>query len=280
MPVTGITTAQSNAFEKTKSFYGSWSLDSFDNVNKTELFVGTGLIFFGAVTAITGVIPFVASMALVGIGCVAAIDALYKTIVDKRCAGSAVCAERVIDLSQYDNIRSVDFDVPGNLEITQGDSNSLRISADDNLLDRLTHDVRKGELILGTPKGGFTTRNPITYHLTLTNPEKVRMSGVGKVHIQDINLPEFSCTVTGCGSVEVSGRATKQTVVCTGVGTYNAEKLRTEDTTAVVDGVGSVHVHAAETLDVSIKGIGDCYYSGNPRVKSRNTGIGRLHHQA
>ncbi len=277
MAVAGITTVQSNAVDKTNSFYVNWSSESLDRVTKTQLFVGAGLIFFGAVTAVIGSIPFAASMILVGIGSVAAIDALYKGIIGNTCVGSNVRAERVVDLSPYDNIDSVDYHSCGHLEITQGDKNTLRISADENLLDCLTHDVRKGELVLGTSQKSFSTKNPISYHLTLTNPERVRASGVGKVHIRELNLPEFTCHHTGCGSVEVSGHAAKQTVVHTGVGTYNAENLRTEHTNAELDGVGSVYVHAAETLDVSIKGIGNCYYSGNPRVKCRNTGIGRLH---
>mgnify|MGYP002682593131 CR=1 FL=1 len=61
--------------------------------------------------------------------------------------GSGNVATREIEVSGFDAVRLAGV---GDLTITQGQTESLTIEAEDNILDVLESKVRAGELVLGT----------------------------------------------------------------------------------------------------------------------------------
>ena len=68
----------------------------------------------------------------------------------------------------------------GDLTIEQTGTESLTISAEDNLLPLLTSDVSGDTLILGTkPNTSIVTTKPITYSVTVKDLDGLAVSGSG-----------------------------------------------------------------------------------------------------
>ena len=84
------------------------------------------------------------------------------------------------------NITGVDLGTSGTLDITIGTSESLRIEADDNLLQYIQTDVSGGTLVIKTRPGVVTMQpvRPIKYHLTVTRLNSLGISSSGDIIVR------------------------------------------------------------------------------------------------
>jgi hypothetical protein len=103
-------------------------------------------------------------------------------------------------------ITSVRVANQGDLVITMGDEEALVIEAEDNLQEYLKSNVRGGELILET-RDGVNIRNtePIRYHLTLIDLDRVSVSSSGDIDVPEITTDHFSINVSSSGDIVVDG---------------------------------------------------------------------------
>ncbi len=165
----------------------------------------------------------------------------------------------------------------GPLVIKRGESNSLQIEGEENILDFFSsyklqdHHLTIGEI---APNLMLKLHRAVYYTLTLASPlEELIVSGSGKVFIPSLNTSTFSCHIKGSGKVTVQeGEVANQIVNISGSGKYQAENLKTEHSKADIHGSGSAMVKAISSLFVSISGRGKCVYFGNPKVTSRGSG--------
>lgn len=188
----------------------------------------------------------------------------------------------------------------GEVNITQGDEESLTVEADDNLMRYIKTEVRNGTLILGFTdvirKKNIRPSEPIRFNLSVKELVGLNISGVGDVNIASLDTDRLEIVISGAGDVDVdslaaeklvvdingasdvrlAGRAMEQEVTICGVGEYRAEGLNSESVEIRLPGVGSVVVWATDTLDVQIAGMGSVKYYGSPRVIQRTYGLGKV----
>ena len=196
---------------------------------------------------------------------------------------------------QIDAATSVVLDTSGDLTITEGEP-SLVIHAPAAVLDRLTADVRNGELMLGVKPGtpGILL-GKISYELTLPSLERLEMngsgdvdsevsasdldveiSGLGNLDIDSIDASSVTLDVSGSGDVEFSGRTDDLEVSIDGSGDVRADELESARASLEIDGSGDVEVAASDSLRVSISGAGSVRYSGSPEVEQDISGSGEV----
>lgn len=113
-------------------------------------------------------------------------------------SGDIVTESRVID--SFDR---VEISTAGNADINVTGSESLVIRADDNLLDRLTSEVRAGRLDLGSRRS-FTTDNVITYTITAAELTGATVSGSGNIVVALGEGDDFEATISGSGEITVT----------------------------------------------------------------------------
>jgi len=102
------------------------------------------------------------------------------------------------------NIRSVNLDNQGDLIIRLGDSESLLVEAEENLLDYIVTEVRGDELhIYNDGNYFFRTHEPIRYYLTVKNLEGISAGSVGSVTAPDLSADRFQIRVGSTGSVSI-----------------------------------------------------------------------------
>ena len=187
------------------------------------------------------------------------------------------------------------------LVVRQGNTQSLQVEADDNLLPLLETVVETGRhgptLRVGWKRStSINTRSKV--RVTVVMPKLVALSaaGGGDMRIESFNTPSLQLAIAGSGDVKLAGLSTgelgvkisgsgdvsgdgsaaKLKVSIAGSGDVRLAGMKSEEASVSIAGSGDAAVNASKTLDVSIVGSGDVSYSGDATVKSRVAGSGSV----
>ncbi len=210
-------------------------------------------------------------------------------------SGSGTLERETREVGDFD---AISLSGIGTLIVEQGEATELHIEADDNLLRYLESDVRGHTLYLSVEKGtNVMPSQGIRYEITVTNLEKISLSGFSNVEVDDLKTDRFSLEVSGGGDVEIDeliaetleikisgvgnvdvedGTVTDQEITISGGGDYSARDLTSEETEIDISGLGKATVRVSKTLDVSISGGGSVNYFGDPTVNQEISGFGSV----
>ena len=201
---------------------------------------------------------------------------------------------------QVSGINRVSLSGFGHVEITQGESESLTVSTDDNIMPLIKTDVRGNTLVLEfTNEGKRRNIDPsdgINYTLVVKDLERIDVSGAGDIHVgpleaetlkvdlsgagnlefDSVRADELVIDVSGAGSIIIAGQVKGQEINHSGVGTYHAAELESDTAIVNISGAGSATIWVKEILDVNVSGLGNIIYYGTPRVTQNVTGLGKL----
>lgn len=165
----------------------------------------------------------------------------------------------------------------GDVKIEQSGTESLTISAEDNVLPLLTSDVVNNELRLGVKDGArIDTTQPITYTVTVRDLTGMDAAGSGSQTATKVKTPSLRIRMAGSGSITATGTADAQDIHMAGSGTYRASELTSKTATVKSAGSGNAEIAVSESLDVTIIGSGSVAYTGSPQVKESILGSGSL----
>ena len=209
-----------------------------------------------------------------------------------RDSGRVITEERTV--SGFDK---VNLTGSGEATITQGDSESLVIEAEENILPQLESKVIDGTLNIG-PKDNkiINPTRPIKYTITMreingisasgsgkinaaeiaTSVLDVDLSGSGEVNISSLIADTISLNQIGSGDIGIGGQVTDQIIILSGSGEYDAAELDSRIADAQVSGSGNAILKVEDVLDVEISGSGRVSYYGDPFVTSDISGSGEL----
>lgn len=225
------------------------------------------------------------------IGC----NALGVNVGVTRGSGNVVSENRPVS-----NFHAVTLTGSGVMNITQGDTESLTIKADDNLMPLITTTVQNGVLTIGfgSQRGEVTLipTRPIEYALQVKNLDafeltgagninapalksesfKLESSGAGTFNLAQLDTKTLKVSSSGAGTMTISGQTETQEVMLSGLGSYNAGDLKSNNATITVSGTGSATVWATEQLIVTISGAGSVSYYGSPQVTQSISGLGAV----
>jgi hypothetical protein len=201
--------------------------------------------------------------------------------------GSGVITTQSRSVSGFN---AVQIDGAGELIITQGESESLEIRAEDNIIDELTSEVQGTKLVLGYRdnflRNTIIPTERITYTLTVIDLSEVtingaadmeidsletdvlalNINGAGQVSINQLMADDLTVHISGTATIEIAGQVAQQSITIDGAGNFEAGDLGTSSTTVDINGLGNATVWATETLDISIDGGGNLRYYGLPQI--------------
>ena len=193
------------------------------------------------------------------------------------CSATAGSGQLATQSRQVSGFTSVELTGVGELSIDQTGTESLTVSAEDNLLPLLTSRVEGDTLILGKkPNTRIVTTKPITYTLTMKDITGLAVSGSGTINAPELTTAALRIEISGSGVITTAGNADDQSLEISGSGRYLADGLTSKTTTAEISGSGTANVVASNALDVKISGSGTLTYSGNPQVSQTVSGSGKL----
>jgi hypothetical protein len=188
--------------------------------------------------------------------------------------GSGRMASESRPVSQFE---AVELTGSGEVTISLGETASLLIEADDNVLPTLTTEVDDSTLRLGVkPRTMVQTRNPIRYWVTVPDLTEISTSGSGSVTAPALRTSKLRVHISGSGPVTVRGSTDEQDIRLSGSGRFDGAGLQSRKANVEVSGSGEAIVAVSTELEVEISGSGTVTYSGDPRVEQSLSGSGKL----
>lgn len=165
----------------------------------------------------------------------------------------------------------------GTVIIDVSGTESLTITADDNILPLLTSTVRDGRLELGVQSNTrLSPSETVTYRITTDDLDSVVVQGSGDVTANGIDTDDLDLSIPGSGDIAANGVAGTIEVTISGSGGVDAAELRAEKGTVDINGSGDAIVNASTSLDVTINGSGDVEFLGKPKLNETINGSGNI----
>ncbi len=212
-------------------------------------------------------------------------------------AGSGVVETKTYRVSDFD---AIVVDYPAEFTVMQGESESVEIEAEDNLLPQLNAEVRNGTLHLENTERNWRNRvnptKPVLVKITAVELNRVQfptagkmlieglrteslsvsVSGAGDVNLTDLDAGSLDFSLSGAGNINVDGMANSLELSISGFGNFNGGDLETQSADVRISGAGSATVWTERTLGASISGAGSVSYYGDPSVNERISGVGSV----
>lgn len=206
----------------------------------------------------------------------------------------------VSETRHVSGFNSVFIMTSGDLTIEKGDTESLTIEADDNLLKYLTSDVEGTTLRLSIENFvslRYVTR--IRYHLVVKNLEEVQLFGSGDIDapeleadhmritilgsgnmlLEGLNATDLKVNLSGSGNLNVrGGNVENQDLTLMGSGSYNADDVKSGTANINIMGSGTARIWVTDQLHATLMGSGDVEFYGDPSVESNSLGSGDVVH--
>ena len=164
----------------------------------------------------------------------------------------------------------------GKLNLRVGESESVKISADDNIVSLIKSEVKDGVLILSTT-GASNSKTDIVFDVSAKSINRLENSGTVSIDASGFSGGELSVEASGVGSIILAGRVDSLNVELSGVGRLEAGELIADRVRTSLSGVGSANVRAEKSIDGNVSGVGSLTWKGAATDVSTNvSGIGRV----
>jgi hypothetical protein len=198
------------------------------------------------------------------------------------------------------DVREIDASGFGNLTIEQCKTCSeiLTITADENIMPLLKHEVHNKTLELGFKDNVMLqTNTPVNYHAVVKDINKIstsgsmdikskgtletdtltiKQSGSGDIHAS-VNINNLNINKSGSGNTTLSGTTQTQTATLSGSGKYNVNELSSSNAKIRLSGSGQAIIHVINKLRYAVSGSGNLIYRDNPKdVQGSKSGSGKV----
>jgi hypothetical protein len=162
-------------------------------------------------------------------------------------------------------------------EIVAGEHRtSVVITGKRDEISRVTTDVRDGVLVVGVRGAGIFSGAP-KVKITLPVLRGFENEGASSTTISGLTGGDIDIANAGAASIVATGRAARENITLNGTGKIDATGVAAHDVTVSNNGLGGVYVRANGALTLSVNGVGEIRYSGNPtHVTSSINGVGRI----
>lgn len=152
----------------------------------------------------------------------------------------------ITDQRNVNGVSAVNLATIGHMTIEVGDTESLRIEAEDNLMPYIKTEMSNGELMIKNQEHvNLDSTSPIRYYLTVKSLDSIAIFSSGDIQAPDLESRTFSITVASTGDLDM--------------GALKADRVNVK-----ISSSGDVKMRAlnANMLDVNISSTGDLEIAG------------------
>ncbi len=213
----------------------------------------------------------------------------------ERITGNGDVKKEVRDVTGFSGIA---IGGSGHVYLVQGNTESVQIEAESNLLPYIVSDVEDHNLSIHYKKGyNLKTNKPINIYVTVKNIDYIGASGgVSVAATEGIKTDRLKIDASGSlrlnmkleaksldaqfsGSVEarITGTLEEARYDISGSANVSAPGLQTASADIIISGSGDLDLAVAKDLDVSISGSGKVHYKGSPTITKHISGSGRIY---
>lgn len=201
---------------------------------------------------------------------------------------------------QLENFTSLSSHGSIDVKIDYGNSNSIQIEADENLLPYIETTVENGKLNIQTKNNAnLKSRSKMTVYVSMVkidglqlsgsgniegegdftgdNTTEISLSGSGNIHLSSGSFKNLDFHISGSGNINVkSGRAEEITASVSGSGNIDCSNLSANDVDVKISGSGNARVNANKRLTANIMGSGNVFYKGSAdNISTKVAGSGK-----
>jgi len=206
--------------------------------------------------------------------------------------GNGNVVKETREVSSFDGIK-----VGGafNVYLTQSNTESLTIEADENLLKIIETRVRGNTLVIST-KENIRGSEELNIFITFKDIDKLDISGAcdleseGMLKFSTLKLEasgaseidlqlttsKLSCDFSGASDIEFSGKVKECDIEISGAAELKAFDLETEEMELRVSGAADAKVNASKYLKVNASGAASVQYVGNPNIDQHTSGASSI----
>jgi len=169
--------------------------------------------------------------------------------------GSGPVVTQTLHLPAFDRIMNAGV---LNIFVTIGETQSVDLKAQQNIIEVLTFRVVDNTLEIGLEK-----------NVSIGKADDIRL----EVIVSDLR----EIGVLGVGSYDLAGDFQDELEISIiGVGDVHAYDLNVANCTIFSTGVGNCWVNVSDELRVTLAGVGNIFYKGNPDIFQDVTGVGKV----
>jgi hypothetical protein len=194
------------------------------------------------------------------------------------------------------NINGIDLTLACELYIKQGDTESLKIEADEDVLDKIKVKQKDSIVYIKTDKKEYDMDDwDVEIYLTVKTLNSIDIGGAVKLENEgtlkssklsidvsgaadielNIEVEKLLADLSGAVNADLEGKADYVVIDMSGASKVDAEDLISRAVYLDFSGFGKADVHASEVLKVEMSGMGVVRYSGNPgRINTESSGLG------
>ena len=203
---------------------------------------------------------------------------------------------KTYDISEF---TSLNLELIGEVFYEQSDSTYLNVTGSSILIDALQVSDDNGTLSIKLRnKQKFTGKKKLIVkvgspHLSKVNFESIgtlrfknkfigdevsiNNRGVGEIIIDDFQLEKFNLVSKSIGSIKIKGTSNMTSINSVGLGEIDASEFKSKNVKVVSEGMENLSVYAADSIDITMKGLGNINYYGNPaEVKTDISKLGKV----
>jgi hypothetical protein len=186
-------------------------------------------------------------------------------------SGSGNVVSQEYDLTDFDQ---VDISHAFNVDVMQGESYSVIVSVDDNLVEHLNVVKQGNTLKIGLkPNFDYTVRNTtLNTEVAMPALTRIEASGASDVIANGFDSTNaFQVKLSGASTVVLTGSAGDLTVDVSGSSDADLAGFPVGGARVDASGASTVIVNVSGRLDVDASGSSDVYYLGDPTLGSIDT---------
>ncbi len=228
--------------------------------------------------------------------CLAALTACNAVVAGRqavRGSGNVVSETRPVS-----GITGVGHGTIGDLTITLGETETLTVEAEDNLLPYLETPVINGSLTIRNKPGvSLLPTRPVRYHLTVKSLQSLADSSSGNISGPKITGQSISIALSSSGNITLDGvqadtlnvassssgvikihggQAGRQVITLSSSGTYQAPDVKSQSAQVIISSSGDATIWVTDQLDATISSSGSVNFYGSPQITQRISSSGKV----
>ena len=163
-----------------------------------------------------------------------------------------------------DEFEFIDASNAFEIEVLVGESQSVKVSTDENIMEYVKVFVKGNKLYLGMESGHSYNEN-VKATISVESLKGIDLSGACKIDVKHIDATQFNVDVSGACKGKLSGKVTNLNMDLSGATKLNTVDLIAQNLNIDMSGASKLDVHCENELKVEASGASKINVYGDPK---------------
>lgn len=167
---------------------------------------------------------------------------------------------------EMQKFKTVQINGDFNVNIVAQKKQDLAIIGDDNVVPRISTEVKEGTLYVRLLPGKLLkpSKTPEIV-ISVAELNKIKASGGSKIRVMNLKSDQVNVKTSGNTQLDIAGVANTVRVKSSGSAQTNAQFLEAKNVKVKTTDTAKTYISASNVLDVNVSDSGRVQYTGNPK---------------